>query len=154
MADDFDIDVEPQRDPAAAMGSGLVILTTVILIAAWPSSPIPKSLRMKFGSATAESLRARGWDGVDVVFVTGDAYVDHPSFAMAILGRVLEAAGRYVVDLQEKLSNIVAEETYRQWTPDDVRTLESDIVFVTLAGDVPWVTTTSAGSRLTPYRSL
>ena len=35
----------------------------------------------------------RGWDGVDVVFVTGDAYVDHPSFAMAILGRVLEAAG-------------------------------------------------------------
>jgi hypothetical protein len=30
---------------------------------------------------------------VDVVFVTGDAYIDHPSFAMAILGRVLEAAG-------------------------------------------------------------
>ena len=29
--------------------------------------------------------RARGWDAVDVVFVTGDAYVDHPSFAMAIL---------------------------------------------------------------------
>ena len=38
-------------------------------------------------------LAARGWDEVDVVFVTGDAYVDHPSFAMAILGRVLEAAG-------------------------------------------------------------
>ena len=34
-----------------------------------------------------------GWDEVDVVFVTGDAYIDHPSFAMAILGRVLEAAG-------------------------------------------------------------
>ena len=34
-----------------------------------------------------------GWDAVDVVFVTGDAYIDHPSFAMAILGRVLEAAG-------------------------------------------------------------
>jgi uncharacterized radical SAM protein YgiQ len=43
--------------------------------------------------ASAEDLRRRGWDGVDVVFVTGDAYVDHPSFAMAILGRVLEAAG-------------------------------------------------------------
>jgi uncharacterized radical SAM protein YgiQ len=42
---------------------------------------------------SAEELRDRGWDGVDVVFVTGDAYVDHPSFAMAILGRVLEAAG-------------------------------------------------------------
>lgn len=38
-------------------------------------------------------MEARGWDAVDVVFVTGDAYVDHPSFAMAILGRVLEAEG-------------------------------------------------------------
>jgi uncharacterized radical SAM protein YgiQ len=38
-------------------------------------------------------MSQRGWDGVDVVFVTGDAYVDHPSFAAAILGRVLEAAG-------------------------------------------------------------
>ncbi len=42
---------------------------------------------------TVEEMRARGWDEADVVFVTGDAYVDHPSFAMAILGRVLEAAG-------------------------------------------------------------
>jgi uncharacterized radical SAM protein YgiQ len=42
---------------------------------------------------TAAEMRARGWDCVDVVFVTGDAYVDHPSFAMAILARVLEAAG-------------------------------------------------------------
>jgi uncharacterized radical SAM protein YgiQ len=38
-------------------------------------------------------MRARGWDAVDVVFVSGDAYVDHPSFAMAILARTLEAAG-------------------------------------------------------------
>src|SRR5262245_21777788 len=42
---------------------------------------------------TAAEMRARGWDAVDVVFVTGDAYVDHPSFAMAILARSLEAAG-------------------------------------------------------------
>src|SRR5262249_56884322 len=42
---------------------------------------------------TGEEMRARGWDAVDVVFVTGDAYVDHPSFAMAILARALEAAG-------------------------------------------------------------
>ena len=42
---------------------------------------------------TAEEARQRGWDEVDVVFVTGDAYIDHPSFAMAILGRVLEAGG-------------------------------------------------------------
>src|SRR3954465_13743649 len=43
--------------------------------------------------ASAVEMAARGWDYVDVVFVTGDAYVDHPSFAMAILHRVLEAAG-------------------------------------------------------------
>jgi hypothetical protein len=41
---------------------------------------------------TMDEARRRGWDELDVVFVTGDAYVDHPSFAMAILGRVLEAA--------------------------------------------------------------
>jgi uncharacterized radical SAM protein YgiQ len=40
----------------------------------------------------AEAI-ARGWDELDVVFVTGDAYVDHASFAMAVIGRVLEAAG-------------------------------------------------------------
>jgi uncharacterized radical SAM protein YgiQ len=38
-------------------------------------------------------MKQRGWDEADVVFVTGDAYIDHPSFAMAILGRTLEAAG-------------------------------------------------------------
>ena len=42
---------------------------------------------------TMDEARRRGWDELDVVFVTGDAYIDHPSFAMAILGRVLEAAG-------------------------------------------------------------
>lgn len=42
---------------------------------------------------TMDEARARGWNELDVVFITGDAYIDHPSFAMAILGRVLEAAG-------------------------------------------------------------
>jgi uncharacterized radical SAM protein YgiQ len=41
---------------------------------------------------TRQEMAARGWDYVDIVFVTGDAYVDHPSFAMAILARVLEKA--------------------------------------------------------------
>ena len=50
---------------------------------------------------TAEEVAARGWPGVDVVFVTGDAYVDHPSFAMAMLGRVLEAAGYRVAILSQ-----------------------------------------------------
>lgn len=34
-----------------------------------------------------------GWDSCDVIVVTGDAYIDHPSFAMALIGRVLEAQG-------------------------------------------------------------
>jgi uncharacterized radical SAM protein YgiQ len=50
---------------------------------------------------TAEEMRQRGWAWVDVVFVTGDAYVDHPSFAMAVLSRVLEAAGYRVAILSQ-----------------------------------------------------
>jgi uncharacterized radical SAM protein YgiQ len=50
---------------------------------------------------TAAEVSARGWDAVDVVFVTGDAYVDHPSFAMALLGRVLEAEGFRVAILSQ-----------------------------------------------------
>ena len=46
-------------------------------------------------------MLARGWDEVDVVFVTGDAYVDHPSFAMALLGRLLESEGFRVAILSQ-----------------------------------------------------
>ena len=38
-------------------------------------------------------MDALGWDSCDVILVTGDAYVDHPSFGMAVIGRVLEAQG-------------------------------------------------------------
>src|SRR5437867_2938321 len=51
--------------------------------------------------ASRAEMKARGWDCVDVVFVTGDAYVDHPAFAMGILGRVLEAAGFRVAILSQ-----------------------------------------------------
>lgn len=40
-----------------------------------------------------EDMKKRGWDQVDFVYVCGDAYVDHPSFGMAIITRVLEAHG-------------------------------------------------------------
>src|SRR4051794_13981113 len=50
---------------------------------------------------TRPEMAARGWEWVDVVLVTGDAYVDHPSFAMAILHRVLEAAGFRVAVLSQ-----------------------------------------------------
>jgi uncharacterized radical SAM protein YgiQ len=38
-------------------------------------------------------MTARGWDELDVLIITGDAYVDHPSFGAALIGRVLEAMG-------------------------------------------------------------
>lgn len=40
-----------------------------------------------------EEMDTLGWDSCDVILVTGDAYVDHPSFGMAIVGRMLEAQG-------------------------------------------------------------
>jgi uncharacterized radical SAM protein YgiQ len=52
----------------------------------------------RFGPApqlpmSREEMDALGWDSCDVILVTGDAYVDHPSFGMAVIGRVLEAQG-------------------------------------------------------------
>jgi radical SAM superfamily enzyme YgiQ (UPF0313 family) len=38
-------------------------------------------------------MDARGWDQLDVLLITGDAYIDHPSFGAAVIGRVLEADG-------------------------------------------------------------
>ncbi|MDR3435773.1 YgiQ family radical SAM protein [Telmatospirillum sp.] len=52
----------------------------------------------RFGTApflpmSRAEMDVLGWDSCDIVLVTGDAYVDHPSFGMAIIGRVLEAQG-------------------------------------------------------------
>ena len=40
-----------------------------------------------------EEMDQLGWDSCDIILVTGDAYVDHPSFGMAVIGRLLEAQG-------------------------------------------------------------
>jgi len=42
---------------------------------------------------TRAEMEALGWDSCDVILVTGDAYIDHPSFGMALVGRLLEAQG-------------------------------------------------------------
>ena len=52
----------------------------------------------RFGAApflpmSRPEMDALGWDSCDVILVTGDAYIDHPSFGMAIIGRLLEAQG-------------------------------------------------------------
>ncbi|MCI8450962.1 MAG: YgiQ family radical SAM protein [Eggerthellaceae bacterium] len=53
----------------------------------------PRLDEAAFPPLTAEAARARGWDQVDFVYVSGDAYVDHPSFGSAIIVRLLEAHG-------------------------------------------------------------
>ena len=48
---------------------------------------------MAFLPTTLKEVRARGWDELDVILFTGDAYIDHPSFGAAVIGRLLEAEG-------------------------------------------------------------
>ena len=47
----------------------------------------------EFLPISKQDMEARGWDQLDFLFITGDAYVDHPSFGPAIICRVLEKAG-------------------------------------------------------------
>ncbi len=64
-----------------------------------PNAPAPAKAaparpgREAFLPVSRADMDARGWDACDFVYVCGDAYVDHPSFGMAIIGRVLEAHG-------------------------------------------------------------
>ena len=66
--------------------------------AAKPLFDYPKYWAECFGPApflpmSRDEMDLLGWDSCDVIIVTGDAYVDHPSFGMAIIGRLLEAQG-------------------------------------------------------------
>ncbi len=68
--------------------------------------PLPLGLdRGRCGSqplpTSRAEMEARGWDAVDVVLVSGDAYVDHPSFANGLIARLLEAAGFRVAVLAQ-----------------------------------------------------
>jgi uncharacterized radical SAM protein YgiQ len=67
----------------------------------------------RFLPTSREEMAARGWTDVDVLLVTGDAYVDHPSFGAAVIGRVLEAQGYRV--------GVVAQPDWR--SPADVARL-------------------------------
>ena len=66
--------------------------------AAKPLTSYRKYWAARFGTApilpmSRAEMDKLGWDSCDIVLVTGDAYVDHPSFGMAVIGRVLEAQG-------------------------------------------------------------
>ncbi|MBO5281148.1 MAG: YgiQ family radical SAM protein [Clostridia bacterium] len=54
-----------------------------------------------FLPTTAQEMKNRGWDKADFVYVCGDAYVDHPSFGLSIISRVLEAKGYRVAILSQ-----------------------------------------------------
>ena len=66
--------------------------------AAKPITSYRKYWASRFGAApflpmSRAEMDQLGWDSCDIIVVTGDAYVDHPSFGMAVIGRVLEAQG-------------------------------------------------------------
>nr|MBO2514192.1 YgiQ family radical SAM protein [Gammaproteobacteria bacterium] len=74
-----------------------------------------------------EEMDALGWDECDVIIVTGDAYVDHPSFGMALIGRVLEAQGFRV--------GIIAQPDWRS-TEDFMRLGRPRLFFGVTAGNM------------------
>ena len=85
----------PTSPPCSTRNAGPNVAPTqlpVLPLVTLPLPPLP---------ATRAEMDARGWDAVDVVLVSGDAYVDHPAFAMGILGRVLEASGFRVAILSQ-----------------------------------------------------
>ena len=57
------------------------------------NSQEPRVRLTDFLPTTKKELELRGWDDVDVILFSGDAYVDHPSFGAAVIGRTLESAG-------------------------------------------------------------
>jgi uncharacterized radical SAM protein YgiQ len=86
----------------------------------------------KFGPApvlpmSREEMTDLGWDSCDVIIVTGDAYVDHPSFGMAVIGRVLEAQGFRV--------GIIAQPDWRS-ADDFMRLGKPNLCFGVTAGNM------------------
>lgn len=66
-----------------------------------PEKEIRQEQAGSFLPTSLAEMQARGWESADVIFVSGDAYVDHPSFAAAILGRWLEVHGFRVAILAQ-----------------------------------------------------
>jgi hypothetical protein len=67
-------------------------------VAAKPLTSYRPHWAKRFGTApflpmSRAEMQALGWDQCDIILVTGDAYIDHPSFGMALVGRLLEAQG-------------------------------------------------------------
>ena len=65
-------------------------------------------------------MRARGWDELDILIITGDAYVDHPAFGPILIARFLEGRGYRV--------GVIAQPDWR--TPDDILRMGRPRLFV------------------------
>ena len=84
-------------------------------------------MKGNFLPITREEMKERGWDQVDFVYVSGDAYVDHPSFGHAIITRLLESRGYRV--------GIIAQPDWRK--PESVQVFgEPRIGFLVSAGNM------------------
>ncbi|HBJ18836.1 MAG TPA: YgiQ family radical SAM protein, partial [Clostridiales bacterium] len=83
--------------------------------------------RSLFLPVSAADVAARGWSEVDFVYVSGDAYVDHPSFGVSIISRVLEAEGFRVA--------ILAQPDYKS-TKDFTRFGRPRLGFLVTAGNI------------------
>ena len=103
----------PSRKPSHGEGASRPRKASSSKKAARAKSPAPKKANVNAGANTSTAgdarpwrpgrekflpviradMEARGWDQCDFVYICGDAYVDHPSFGMAIITRVLEAHG-------------------------------------------------------------
>jgi uncharacterized radical SAM protein YgiQ len=77
--------------------------------------PGTKTYEKPFLPATADEMKARGWDRPDIIFVTADAYVDHPSFGVALIGRWLEKQGYRVAILAQP--DWKSADAFRQFGP-------------------------------------
>jgi uncharacterized radical SAM protein YgiQ len=96
-----------------------------------------KNNRSDFLPTTIEEIRRIRWDAPDVILVTGDAYVDHPSFGIALIGRLLESEGYRVA--------ILSQPDWKSVEP--FRTLGKPCLF--------WgITSGCIDSRLNDYASL
>ncbi|MCK5681759.1 YgiQ family radical SAM protein [bacterium] len=91
-----------------------------------------------FLPTTADECRSRSWDSVDIVLVSGDAYVDHPSFGIALIGRWLEANGFRVA--------ILAQPDYQNGCDDFKRFGRPRLFFGITAGNVDSIVANYSGN--------
>ena len=86
-----------------------------------------------------EDMKKRGWEQCDFVYVTGDAYVDHPSFGHAIISRILESRGYKV--------GIIPQPDWKN--PESIKILGEPPVSVPSRGVLIWAMMSPASSFLT-----